>query len=50
MPWGEAGGEAKGGLEGVAEGKRVVVSATFLIDSESNLRAALRSFTPPEAK
>ena len=31
--------------EGVAEGDRVVVSANFLIDSESNLRAALASFT-----
>jgi len=33
--------------EGVAEGERVVVSANFLIDAESNLRAALSSFTPP---
>lgn len=32
-------------LEGVAEGEQVVVSANFLIDSESNLRAALASFT-----
>jgi Cu(I)/Ag(I) efflux system membrane fusion protein len=29
--------------EGVAEGDRVVVAANFLIDAESNLRAALRS-------
>ncbi len=28
--------------EGVAEGDRVVVAANFLIDAESNLRAALR--------
>ncbi|MBI5438145.1 MAG: efflux RND transporter periplasmic adaptor subunit [Nitrosomonadales bacterium] len=28
-------------LEGVAEGERVVVSANFLIDAESNLKAAL---------
>jgi Cu(I)/Ag(I) efflux system membrane fusion protein len=28
-------------LEGVAEGDRVVVSAQFLIDSESNLREAI---------
>ncbi|TWS95705.1 efflux RND transporter periplasmic adaptor subunit [Reyranella sp. CPCC 100927] len=37
-------------LEGVSDGERVVVSATFLIDSESNLRAALKTFTPPEAQ
>ena len=29
-------------LEGVADGDRVVVSAQFLIDSESNLREAVR--------
>lgn len=34
--------------EGVKEGERVVVSANFLIDAESNLRAALRSFTAPQ--
>lgn len=34
--------------EGVAEGEQVVVSANFLIDAESNLRAALSSFTPPQ--
>ena len=28
--------------DGVAEGDRVVVAANFLIDAESNLRAALR--------
>jgi Cu(I)/Ag(I) efflux system membrane fusion protein len=32
-------------LEGVAEGEEVVTSATFLIDAESNLRAALQSFS-----
>ena len=37
-------------VEGVNEGERVVVSATFLIDSESNLKAALKSFAPPEPK
>ncbi|MBF0093511.1 MAG: efflux RND transporter periplasmic adaptor subunit [Alphaproteobacteria bacterium] len=32
-------------LEGVADGERVVVRANFLIDAESNLRAALGAFT-----
>lgn len=36
-------------LDGVREGEEVVTSATFLIDSESNLRAALKSFTQAEA-
>jgi Cu(I)/Ag(I) efflux system membrane fusion protein len=36
--------------EGVAEGDRVVVSANFLIDAESNLKAALSGLNPPEAK
>ncbi|PZR83419.1 MAG: efflux transporter periplasmic adaptor subunit [Stutzerimonas stutzeri] len=36
--------------EGVSEGDRVVVSANFLIDAESNLRAALSGFAQPEAK
>jgi Cu(I)/Ag(I) efflux system membrane fusion protein len=31
-------------LEGVSEGEEVVTSATFLIDAESNLRAALQTF------
>jgi membrane fusion protein, copper/silver efflux system len=31
-------------LEGVSEGERVVVSANFLIDAESNLKAAISSF------
>ena len=30
---------------GVGEGDRVVVAANFLIDAESNLRAALRGLT-----
>lgn len=37
--------------DGIAAGEDVVTAATFLIDSESNLRAALRSFTrrePPQ--
>ncbi len=43
-------------LEGVREGENVVVSANFLIDAESNLKAALSSFggakesAPPSAK
>jgi len=35
--------------EGLAAGDRVVVGALFLIDAESNLRAALKAFTAPEA-
>jgi Cu(I)/Ag(I) efflux system membrane fusion protein len=31
--------------EGVTEGEPVVVSANFLIDAESNLKAALRGFS-----
>jgi Cu(I)/Ag(I) efflux system membrane fusion protein len=36
-------------LEGVKPGEEVVTTATFLIDAESNLRAALKVFTPQEA-
>jgi len=36
--------------DGIAEGDRVVVAANFLIDAESNLRAALRGLTPAEAQ
>jgi Cu(I)/Ag(I) efflux system membrane fusion protein len=36
-------------LEGVLAGEEVVTSATFLIDAESNLRAALQAFSQPEA-
>jgi Cu(I)/Ag(I) efflux system membrane fusion protein len=32
-------------LEGIRQGEKVVVSANFLIDAESNLQAALRAFT-----
>ena len=32
-------------LEGLSDGERVVTSANFLIDAESNLRAALSSFS-----
>ena len=34
---------------GIAAGEKVVVAANFLIDSESNLRGALRNFTAPDA-
>jgi len=36
-------------LEGISEGEEVVTSATFLIDAESNLKAALAAFKQPEA-
>jgi membrane fusion protein, copper/silver efflux system len=36
-------------LDGLTAGEEVVTAATFLIDAESNLRAALRAFTQPEA-
>jgi membrane fusion protein, copper/silver efflux system len=36
--------------QGVAEGETVVVSANFLIDAESNLKAALSALTPVETK
>ena len=36
-------------LEGISRGEEVVTAATFLIDAESNLRAALQAFTQPEA-
>ncbi|MBI3452740.1 MAG: efflux RND transporter periplasmic adaptor subunit [Rhodospirillales bacterium] len=32
---------------GLAEGERIVVTGNFLIDAESNLRAALATFDPP---
>ena len=35
-------------LDGVSKGEEVVTSATFLIDAESNLKAALQAFTQPE--
>ncbi len=35
--------------DGLAEGEQVVVEAAFLIDAESNLRAALQSFAPQPA-
>ena len=36
-------------LDGVGKGEEVVTAATFLIDAESNLKAALQAFTQPEA-
>jgi Cu(I)/Ag(I) efflux system membrane fusion protein len=33
--------------EGLGAGERVVVSANFLIDAESNLKAAFKAFAPP---
>jgi Cu(I)/Ag(I) efflux system membrane fusion protein len=44
---GEAGIEI---VDGVAEGERVVVSANFLIDAESNLKAALSALQAAEAQ
>ncbi len=35
-------------IEGVVDGDRVVVSANFLIDAESNLKAALQGLNPEE--
>ena len=37
-------------LEGLKPGERVVTSANFLIDAESNLRAALAAFTAGDAQ
>ncbi|HML93027.1 efflux RND transporter periplasmic adaptor subunit [Methyloceanibacter sp.] len=37
-------------LNGVEEGEEVVTSATFLIDAESNLKAALKGFDQQEPK
>ncbi len=36
-------------LDGVNTGEEVVTAATFLIDAESNLKAALQAFAQPEA-
>ncbi|MDA8107936.1 MAG: efflux RND transporter periplasmic adaptor subunit [Betaproteobacteria bacterium] len=41
---GASAGEYVQVLEGIAEGENVVVSANFLIDAESNLKAALGGF------
>lgn len=37
-------------LDGVSEGERVVTNASFLIDAESNMRAALQNLAPVEQK
>ena len=45
------GAHADGSYEvrdGLSANERVVVSANFLIDAESNLKAALKAFVPPE--
>jgi len=44
---GAAAGDRVAVLEGVRVGEEVVVAANFLIDAESNLRAALGSFGTP---
>jgi membrane fusion protein, copper/silver efflux system len=36
-------------LDGIGKGEEVVTAATFLIDAESNLKAALKAFTQQEA-
>ena len=43
------GGDLVEILKGLKAGDRVVTSANFLIDAESNLRASLSDLTPPEA-
>ncbi|GIL06401.1 efflux RND transporter periplasmic adaptor subunit [Betaproteobacteria bacterium PRO7] len=45
---GGKGDEFTAVLDGVKEGESVVVAANFLIDAESNLKAALGSMTAPE--
>jgi membrane fusion protein, copper/silver efflux system len=44
---GPSAGEEFVVLKGLKAGERIVSSANFLIDSESNLQAAMGSFTPP---
>ena len=36
-------------LDGIKPGEQVVTGANFLIDAESNIRAALQAFAPPDA-
>jgi len=45
---GARGGDYVEILDGVREGELVVVSANFLIDAESNLKAAIAGFSPPQ--
>jgi len=42
---GRRGGGYREVLDGVREGEEIVTTATFLIDAESNLRAALKTFS-----
>ena len=46
---GQRGAEFVQILDGVSEGERVVIAANFLIDAESNLKAALGGMKPNEA-
>ena len=46
---GQRNGDRVEVLEGLHEGERVVVEGNFLIDAESNLRAALQDMTPAQA-
>jgi Cu(I)/Ag(I) efflux system membrane fusion protein len=45
---GRRGGGYAEVTEGLEPGEEIVTSATFLIDAESNLRAALQAFGQPE--
>ncbi|MBA8910247.1 efflux RND transporter periplasmic adaptor subunit [Aminobacter ciceronei] len=47
---GMRGDSVAGIMEGITEGERVVVSANFLIDAESNLKAALSALAPAETR
>lgn len=47
---GQRGAGLVGITTGVAEGETVVVSANFLIDAESNLKAALSALAPAEVQ
>jgi Cu(I)/Ag(I) efflux system membrane fusion protein len=47
---GRRGGGYAEVTEGLAQGEEIVTSATFLIDAESNLRAALQAFSKSETQ
>jgi Cu(I)/Ag(I) efflux system membrane fusion protein len=47
---GRVSGDSVEVLDGLAEGERVVVSANFLIDAESNLQSALQGMEPAAGK